>query len=94
MDFMGIGFLELLLILVLGVIFIGPDKLPEIAAKAGQLFRSFRKATFDLTKSITEELPAESIKKAFTQEITTETKVENTGKSRPSSDSNEEAHEQ
>lgn len=94
MDFMGIGFLELLLILVLSVIFIGPDKLPEIAAKAGQLFRGFRKATFDLTKSITEELPTEDIKKAFTQDITAETKAENVEKSRPDSSSNEKVHEQ
>ena len=94
MDFMGIGFLELLLILVLSVIFIGPDKLPGIAAKAGQLFRSFKKATSDLSKSITEELPTKDIKNAFTQEITTGTEAENTEKSRPSSGSNEEVHEQ
>ena len=94
MDFMGIGFLELLLILVLGVIFIGPDKLPGIVAKAGQLFRSFRKATFDLTKSITEELPTEDMSKTLTQKITTETKAKNAERSQPSSDSNEEAHEQ
>lgn len=94
MDFMGIGFLELLLILILGVIFIGPDKLPEIAAKAGQLFRSFKKATFDLSKSITEELPTKDIRDTITQEIATETKAGNTEKSRPSSNSNEEVHEQ
>jgi len=90
-DFMGIGFLELLLILILGVIFIGPDKLPEMAAKAGQLFRSFKKATFDLSKSITEELPT---KDTLTQDIATETKAGNTEKSRPSSSSNEKVHEQ
>ena len=94
MDFMGIGFLELLLILILGVIFIGPDKLPEIAAKAGQLFRSFKKATFDLSKSITEELPTKDIRDTITQEIATETKAGNTEKSRPSSSSNEQVHEQ
>jgi len=94
MDFMGIGFLELLLILILGVIFIGPDKLPEIAAKAGQLFRSFKKATFDLSKSITEELPTKDIMDTLTQEIVAETKAENTEKSRPGSSSNEQVHEQ
>ena len=94
MDFMGIGPLELLLILVLSLLFIGPDKLPEIAAKAGQLFRSFRKAAFDLSKSITEELSTEDMRKTVTQEITTETKAENTEKSQPSSDSNEKVHEQ
>lgn len=94
MDFMGIGFLELLLILVLSVIFIGPDKLPEIAAKAGQLFRSFKKATFDLSKSITEELQTKDIKDTLTQEIDTEAKAGNTEKSRQISGSNEKVHEQ
>ena len=97
MDFMGIGFLELLLILILGVIFIGPDKLPEMAAKAGQLFRSFKKATFDLSKSITEELPTKDvkdIKDTITQDIAAETKAENTEKSRPDSSSSEKVHEQ
>jgi len=93
-NFMGIGFPELLLILILGVIFIGPDKLPEMAAKAGQLFSSFKKATFDLTKSITEELPTKDIKDTLTQDIAPEAKAENTEKSRPSSGSKKEAHEQ
>lgn len=65
MDFIGIGPLELLLVLIIGFLLLGPDKLPEMAAKAGQLFRNFKKATFDLTKTITEELPTESeVKKA------------------------------
>ena len=89
MDFMGIGFLELLLILVLSVIFIGPDKLPEIAAKAGQLFRNLKKTTLDLSRSITEEIPVKDVKDAFVQEITEETKAEKTEKSRPVSDSDE-----
>jgi len=93
-DFMGIGFLEILLILVLSVIFIGPDKLPEMAAKAGQIFRSFRKATLDLSKSITEELPTKDVGDMLTREIIPENKAENAEKSRPGSGSNEEVHEQ
>ena len=65
MDFMGIGPLEILLILILGFLFLGPKKLPEMAAKAGRMYRNFRKATFDLSKSITEEIPPE-IKNAKT----------------------------
>lgn len=56
MDFMGIGPLELILILILGFLFFGPEKLPGMAAKAGKLYRNFRKATFDMSKSISEEL--------------------------------------
>src|SRR4030042_1936707 len=59
MDFMGIGPFELILILILGFLFFGPEKLPGMAAKAGKLYRNFRKATFDMTKSISEELSVE-----------------------------------
>lgn len=59
MDFLGIGPLELILILILGFLFFGPEKLPGMAAKAGKLYRNFRKATFDISRSISEELSAE-----------------------------------
>jgi len=71
-DFLGLGPLEILLVLILGFLFIGPDKLPGIAAKAGELYRKFRKATFDLTKSITEEVSAEA--KSISKEVSAETK--------------------
>ncbi|MBM3148903.1 MAG: hypothetical protein FJ008_06710 [Chloroflexi bacterium] len=72
MDFLGLGPLEILLVLILGFLFIGPDKLPGIAAKAGELYRKFRKATFDLTKSITEEVSAEA--NSISKDISAETK--------------------
>jgi TatA/E family protein of Tat protein translocase len=56
MSFMGMGPLEILLILVLGFLFFGPEKLPQMAAKAGRLYRNFKKATFDLSKSISSEV--------------------------------------
>jgi TatA/E family protein of Tat protein translocase len=56
MSFMGMGPLEILLILVLGFLFFGPEKLPQMAAKAGRLYRNFKKATFDLSKSISNEV--------------------------------------
>ena len=60
MDFMGIGPFELLLILIIAFLFFGPEKLPEIAAKTGQLYRNFKKASSGLTKTITEEFQGES----------------------------------
>ena len=60
MDFMGIGPLELILILILGFLFFGPEKLPGMAAKAGKLYRNFKKATFDLSKTISEEVSKET----------------------------------
>ena len=60
MDFLNIGPFELILILLLAFLFFGPEKLPGMAAKAGRWYRSFRKATFDLSKSFSEELSAET----------------------------------
>lgn len=86
MDFMGIGPLELLLILIIGFLLLGPDKLPEMAAKAGQLFRNFKKATFDLSKTISEDLSTEkktisedlsNISKTITEDLSSENKAEN-----------------
>jgi len=59
-DFMGLGPLEILLVLILGFIFLGPEKLPSMAAKAGEWYRKFRKATFDLSKSVSEEIAKET----------------------------------
>lgn len=56
MDFLGIGPFELILILILGLLFFGPEKLPGMAAKAARLYRNFRKSTYELTRSINEEV--------------------------------------
>jgi len=59
MNFLGIGPLEIAIILILAFLFFGPEKLPGMAAKAGKLYRNFRKATFDLSKTITDEVSTE-----------------------------------
>lgn len=41
----GIGAPELLLILVIGLIFLGPGKLPEIGKAVGSSLHEFKKAT-------------------------------------------------
>lgn len=41
----GLGFGELLIILLIALIFIGPKKLPELAKGLGQGIREFQKAT-------------------------------------------------
>ena len=48
----GLGMGELLVILVLALLFLGPKKLPEVASSLGKAIRSFRKATSDLTDSL------------------------------------------
>jgi Tat protein translocase TatB subunit len=62
MDFMGIGPFELLFILILAFLFFGPEKLPDMAAKAGRWYRNFRKATFDISKTLSEEISTETKK--------------------------------
>jgi len=56
MDFLGIGPWEILLILILALIIFGPGKLTEIARTLGKTVRAIRKASSDLTATVTREL--------------------------------------
>ena len=58
MDFFGIGFGEILLIIILALIIFGPGRLPEIARTIGRVTRSLRKTTSDFTASLTKEIEA------------------------------------
>ena len=53
MEIFGIGFGELVLILVLVLIIWGPNRIPEIARTIGKTVRALRKASSDLTATIT-----------------------------------------
>lgn len=48
----GLGATELIVILVLALILLGPKKLPDVAAGLGKAIRQFRKATRDLTSQL------------------------------------------
>ena len=56
MDFLGIGGWEVLLILVIAVIVLGPGRVVEVGRTLGKLARTLKKATFDLTSQVTKEL--------------------------------------
>ena len=58
MGFSGIGIWEILLILVVAVIVLGPSRLPEIARTLGKTIRAIRKASADLTTTVSRELEA------------------------------------
>ena len=83
MDFLGMGPFEILLVLIIGSLFLGPEKLPAMAAKAGGWYRKLTKATSNLAKSLTEEISAEAkatsdLTKSITnvtEEISTEVKA-------------------
>src|SRR5207237_10714018 len=49
MNFLGMGPLELMLIVVLALIVFGPSKLPEVMAQVGKAIGDFRRATSELS---------------------------------------------
>jgi len=55
MEFFGMGSLEILLILIVGLIILGPDKLPQIAKNLGKGIAALKKATSDITAEVTKE---------------------------------------
>lgn len=60
MDFMGIGWMEVLVILVLALIVLGPDKLPEISRSLGKTVREIRQSVNEATRVLTEEEPEDA----------------------------------
>lgn len=53
---MKIGAMELIVIFVVALLVIGPDKLPAYARKFGNALREFRKASSDITQDIRESV--------------------------------------
>lgn len=51
----GLGFGEIAVILVIALIVLGPNKLPELARSLGKGLREFRKATEDFKSTIQDE---------------------------------------
>jgi sec-independent protein translocase protein TatA len=56
MGFSGIGIWEILLILIVALIVLGPGKLPGVARTLGKALRAIKKASADLTTAVTREL--------------------------------------
>lgn len=59
MDFFGIGMGEILLILIVAIIVMGPEKIPGTARTIGKTIRAIKKASSDLTSQVNKELEAE-----------------------------------
>jgi len=58
MDFLGIGPLEFLLILIILIVVVGPEKIPDLARRMGRAMRAFRGATTQLTQELEREINA------------------------------------
>jgi len=63
MDLFGIGFGELVLILVIALMVFGPGKLPEIARTIGRFSRNLKRMSSDFTSAMTKELDIEEEQK-------------------------------
>jgi len=58
MDFLGIGVLELIVILILALIFIGPRDMPKMAGRAAKFLRDLRQMSEGFTTEWQRELNA------------------------------------
>lgn len=61
----GIGMPELILILAIALIVLGPKKLPDLAKSMGRALREFKKATSEFKESIAVDDELSDVKKAF-----------------------------
>jgi TatA/E family protein of Tat protein translocase len=61
----GIGMPEMLLILAIALIVIGPKKLPDLAKSLGRALREFKKATSELKESLEIDNELQDVKKSF-----------------------------
>ncbi len=59
----GMGFAEILIIGVMAILFLGPDKLPEAMVQIAKFFKSVKTTVASAKSSIEEELHIEEIKK-------------------------------
>ncbi|MEX1253366.1 MAG: Sec-independent protein translocase protein TatB [Dehalococcoidia bacterium] len=56
MDVFGVGIPELLLILVIALLVVGPQRLPEMAAQLARFLRAFRAYTSSISRDFNEAL--------------------------------------
>jgi len=74
----GIGMPELIIIMVIALIVIGPQKLPELARSLGKGLAEFKRATEDFKQSIDTETAAaerERLAKEAAQQARTEEEI-------------------
>ena len=70
----GMGFMEIMIVAIIAVIFLGPDKLPEALVNIAKFFRSFKNTLSDAKNSIEQEMNISELKQealAYKNELTT-----------------------
>lgn len=61
----GIGMQELIIVLVVALIILGPKKLPEVAKSLGKALNEFKRATNDIKESLEVDQSLKTVKKSF-----------------------------
>jgi sec-independent protein translocase protein TatA len=84
MDFFGMGTGEILLILVIAIIFLGPGKIVDFARTLGKWVRAVKRAGNDFTAAVTRE-----VEKAEQEPPSSPAKEEKTTQSQPTSSNQE-----
>lgn len=70
MDFLGIGWGEGALLLILALLIFGPEKLPQIARTVGRVSRQIRQVSTDFTREISREAEdIEAVRKELSQAV-------------------------
>ena len=68
MDFFGVGVWEVILVLIVAAVIVGPEKLVEIGRTLGRMANNLKKASSDLTTQVTKEIEAEEKGKSPSQD--------------------------
>jgi sec-independent protein translocase protein TatB len=80
----GMGFTEILIIAVIAILFLGPDKLPSTMVEIAKFFRNMKNTIGSVKDSLEEEMNVSEIKQealAYKKELDKVTNVQHTIKS-------------
>jgi len=64
MELFGMGTMEIVLILVVALIVLGPGRVVGVGRTLGRIARTLRKASFDLTTAVTKEVEGQEKEEA------------------------------
>ena len=76
----GIGFVEIAIILVVALVAIGPEKLPDLMKSIGKTFGEFKRAAEDVKKSMDE------VEEDFSESVSMEEKDKDKDKGKDDDD--------
>jgi len=60
----GMSFTEILVIAVVAILFLGPDKLPEAMVQVAKFFRNIKKAVYGAKEALDQELRIQELKES------------------------------